>query len=111
MPPPTLGDERREVRHERDREEPRVRLEQRGEGHAPREASQELEREPDAHQPEQPQQQAPAARPHETSSARGRPNKHEAPGTADTPPGGSAHRLPGAGGLLPPFFILPPPVD
>src|SRR5207245_10691424 len=72
MPPPPLGNERREIHDERDREERRTRAEQRGDRHAPREAREKLERQRDPDEPGEPQHPTPAARPHGMSSAGGR---------------------------------------
>src|SRR2546425_4680159 len=72
MPPPPLGDERREIHDERDREERRTRAEQRGDRDAPREAREKLERQRDPDEPGDPQHPTPAARPHGMSSAGGR---------------------------------------
>src|SRR5436853_400061 len=71
-PAPPLGHERREVHRQRDDEEPPIGAQQRREGHLPREAGEELERQADAHQGEQPSEPPPRPGLHRTSSPSGR---------------------------------------
>src|SRR2546422_700024 len=71
-PAPHLRDERREMRGERDNQEPPIGADQSRERPLPREAGEELERQADAHQGEQPPQPPPGPGFHRTRSPSGR---------------------------------------